>query len=97
MKDDERAIIKELTDRGLWHTLITNEDRKDFAKEQAEAEERERGVGVGRPIDYEEQGEIPVDEARVEEGNYGDYAAVPGNEGRDYVDADMFDDDDRGI
>ena len=108
MKDDERAVIKELTDRGLWRTLITNEDRQDFAKEQAEAEAAERAraenaerdVGVGRPIDYEEQGEVPEGqgrEARVEEGNYGDYAAVPGNEGRDYVDADMFDDDDRGI
>lgn len=92
MNDNERAITKELLDRGLAGMLITTKDRVEFAKEMAEAE-----VGVGRPIDYEEQGELPVDEARVEEGNYGDYAAVPGNEGRDYVDADMFDDDDRGI
>jgi hypothetical protein len=95
MRDDERAITKELLDRGLAGTLITTENRREFAREQAALEEEERGVG--RPIDYEEQGELPVGQDRIEEGNYGDYSNAPNNEGRDYVDADMFDDDDRGI
>jgi hypothetical protein len=38
-----------------------------------------------------------VGEDRIEGGNYGDYSNAPNTEGRDYVDADMFDDDDRGI
>jgi hypothetical protein len=95
MRDDERAITKELLDRGLAGTLITVENRREFAREQAALEEEERGVG--RPIDYEEQGELPVGEDRIEGGNYGDYSNAPNTEGRDYVDADMFDDDDRGI
>jgi hypothetical protein len=95
MRNDERAITKELLDRGLAGTLITTENRREFAREQAALEEEERGVG--RPIDYEEQGELPVGQDRIEEGNYGDYSNAPNNEGRDYVDADMFDDDDRGI
>lgn len=92
MKDDERAITKELIDRGLAPTLITDKDRKLIAEEQADTE-----IGVGLPVDFEEQGELPVGEDRVEDGNYGDYMNAPNNEGRDHVDVDMFDNDDRGI
>jgi hypothetical protein len=97
MNDNERAVTKELLDRGLAGMLITSKDRSEFAKEAAQKEAEDADTGVGRPVDYEEQGELPVGEDRVEGGNYGDYSNAPNTEGRDYVDADMFDDDDRGI
>ena len=98
MTDTEREITKDLIDRGLAPTIITREDRALFAKEMAQTEYVEDPeVGVGRPIDFEDQGEIPITEDMVERGQYGDYSNAANNDGRDYTQPDQFDDDDRGI
>jgi hypothetical protein len=98
MTDTEREITKDLIDRGLAPTIITREDRELFAKEMAQTEYVEDPeVGVGRPIDFEDQGEIPITEDMVERGQYGDYSNAANNDGRDYTQPDQFDDDDRGI
>jgi hypothetical protein len=98
MTDTEREITKDLIDRGLAPTIITREDRALFAREMAQTEYVEDPeVGVGRPIDFEDQGEVPVNQDMVERGQYGDYSNAANNDGRDYEQPDQFDDDDRGI
>ena len=98
MTDTEREITKDLIDRGLAPTIITREDRALFAREMAQTEQVEDPeVGVGRPIDFEDQGEVPVNQDMVERGQYGDYSNAANNDGRDYIQPDQFDDDDRGI
>jgi len=98
MTDTDREITKELIDRGLAPTIITREDRAMFAREMAETEhEEDPETGVGRPVDYQDQGDVPVAGDVEERGNYGDYFNAPGNDGRDYMQPDQFDDDDRGV
>ena len=98
MTDADREITKELVDRGLMPTMITKKDRILFAKEIKEQEEKkDEEVGVGRPVDYEDQGELPITEGRVEEGNYGDYSNAANNDGRDPYEATMFEEEDTGI
>jgi hypothetical protein len=97
MTDTDREITKELIDRGLAPTIVSREDRALFAKEIAETEVVNDEIGVGRPVDYQDQGELPLTEDAVERGQYGDYSNAPGNDGRDYVQPDQFDDDDRGV
>ena len=98
MTDTDREITKELIDRGLAPTIITREDRAMFAREVAETEgENDPETGVGRPVDYEDQGDLPVQGDVEERGNYGDYSNAPGNDGRDYEQPDQFDDDERGV
>jgi hypothetical protein len=98
MTDTDREITKELIDRGLAPTIITREDRAMFAREVAETErEEDLEVGVGRPVDYQDQGDLPVPGDVEERGNYGDYSNAPGNDGRDYEQPDQFDDDERGV
>jgi hypothetical protein len=98
MTDTEREITKDLIDRGLAPTIITREDRALFAREMAQTEQVEDPeIGVGRPIDFEEQGEFPITGDMVERGQYGDYSNAANNDGRDYEQPDQFDDDDRGI
>ena len=98
MTDADREITKELVDRGLAPYIITKQDRILFAKEVAEKVEKENeDIGVGRPVDYEDQGEIPITEDRVEDGNYGDYSNAANNDGRDQEQPTMFDDEDTGI
>jgi hypothetical protein len=98
MTDADREITKELVDRGLAPYIITKQDRVLFAREVAEQqEEKDEDVGVGRPIDYEEQGELPVNQDIVERGNYGDYSNAANNDGRDPEDAHMFQEEDLGI
>jgi hypothetical protein len=98
MTDTEREITKDLIDRGLVPTIITREDRALFAREMTQTEYVEDSeVGVGRPIDFEDQGEIPVNQDMVERGQYGDYSNAANNDGRDYTQPDQFDEDDRGI
>ena len=98
MTDTEREITKDLIDRGLAPTIITREDRALFAKEMAQTEiVEDPEVGVGRPIDFEEQGEVPITGDMVERGNYGDYSNAANNDGRDYTQPDQFDEEDLGI
>jgi hypothetical protein len=98
MTDTEREITKDLIDRGLAPTIITREDRALFAREMTQTEYVEDSeVGVGRPIDFEDQGEVPVNQDMVERGQYGDYSNAANNDGRDYTQPDQFDEDDRGI
>ena len=98
MTDADREITKELVDRGLAPYIITKQDRVLFAREVAEEqEEKDEEVGVGRPVDYENQGELPINEEIVERGNYGDYSNAANNDGRDPEDAHMFQEEDLGI
>ena len=98
MTDADREITKELVDRGLAPYIITKQDRVLFAREVAEEqEEKDEDVGVGRPVDYENQGEVPINEEIVERGNYGDYSNAANNDGRDPEDAHMFQEEDLGI
>ena len=98
MTDADREITKELVDRGLAPYIITKQDRVLFAREVAEEqEEKEDDIGVGRPVDYENQGELPINEDIVERGNYGDYSNAANNDGRDPEDAHMFQEEDLGI
>jgi hypothetical protein len=98
MTDADREITKELVDRGLMTAMITKEDRRKFAKKVAEQEAKENDeIGVGRPVDYEDQGEVPITDDRVEDGNYGDYSNAANNDGRDQEQATMFDEEDTGI
>jgi len=98
MTDADREITKELVDRGLAPYIITKQDRVLFAREVAEEqEEKDEDVGVGRPVDYEDQGELPVNQDLVERGNYGDYSNAANNDGRDPEDAHTFQEEDLGI
>jgi hypothetical protein len=98
MTDADREITKELVDRGLAPYIITKQDRVLFAREVAEEqEEKDEDVGVGRPVDYENQGEVPINEEIVERGNYGDYSNAANNDGRDPEDAHTFQEEDLGI
>lgn len=98
MTDADREITKELVDRGLAPYIITKQDRVLFAREVAEEqEEKDEDVGVGRPVDYEDQGELPINEEIVERGNYGDYSNAANNDGRDPEDAHTFQEEDLGI
>ena len=98
MTDADREITKELVDRGLAPYIITKQDRVLFAREVAEQqEEKDEEVGVGRPVDYEEQGELPINQDVVERGNYGDYSNAANNDGRDPEDAHTFQEEDLGI
>lgn len=97
MTDADREITKELVDRGLAPYIITKQDRVLFAREVAEEQAENEDIGVGRPVDYEDQGELPVNQELVERGNYGDYSNAANNDGRDPEDAHMFQEEDLGI
>jgi hypothetical protein len=98
MTDADREITKELVDRGLAPYIITKQDRVLFAREVAEQQEdKDEDVGVGRPVDYEDQGEVPINQDLVERGNYGDYSNAANNDGRDPEDAHTFQEEDLGI
>jgi hypothetical protein len=66
MSDYERAINKELLDRGLIPHIITADDRKAFA-DQREPWEIESEIGVGMPVE-DSSGDI------ADTGNYGDHS-----------------------
>lgn len=90
LSDQEREVNMELAKRGMAPILITLEERKEFARQI----EDDTGVGFAR--DYEDQGESNA-AAGVDNGEYGDYVAVPFVDGRDYVEPSLWDDEDRGI
>ena len=94
--DAEREVIGDLLKVGLAPYIITNRDRDIFARE-AETLERQMGdytaeTGVGMPHDFEDQGEAGTDA-----GNYGDYYALVGNDGRDDVQTNILDDPENSI
>jgi hypothetical protein len=102
MSDKEREITQELLKIGAAPFVIITQDRKLFAQ-RAEDERDLRiarileqeiqiddiEVGVGDVRDFEEQGEQQGD---VDAGDYGDYEAVPFNDGRDYAQPQIYDD-----
>lgn len=90
LSDQEREVNMELAKRGMAPILITLEERKGFARQI----ESDSGVGFAR--DLEDQGESNA-AAGVDNGDYGDYVAVPFRDGRDYVEPSLWDDEDRGI
>ena len=99
--DFEREVIGDLLRIGLAPYIITNRDRELFAKqaEQLQTElvrvDEDPDVGVGLPHDFADQGEVEV--PFVDAGNYGDYTAVPTNDGRDYTQTNFNDDSERSI
>lgn len=93
LTDQEREINMELAKRGMAPILITLEERASFARQ---VEEAETDVGVGLPQDLGDQGESNA-AAGVDNGNYGDYVAVPVNDGRDYADQSVLDDEETSI
>lgn len=92
MTDADREITKDLIARGLAPYIITDKDRILFAREKEQEEEQQEDVGVGLPVDYQDQGDVPINTDIIERGNYGDYTDVQ----TDY-DQTHFDDGDRGI
>ncbi len=94
--DQEREIMGDLLKIGIAPYIITIKDREAFAKEaevQRTDEEmlRDLDVGVGQPLDFYDQGELPIQ--GNEDGNYGDYQAQPSNDGRDAQEPVFWDDD----
>jgi hypothetical protein len=100
--DAEREVIGDLLKKGLAPFIITNADRYEYANAAQELQrqmegyvsERDEGeeTGVGMPHDFEDQGEGGTDA-----GNYGDYYAAPGNDGRDDIQANILDDPENPI
>jgi hypothetical protein len=88
--DRDREVSMELAKRGMAPILITREQRLEFAREVEDAD-----VGVGLPRDYGDQGDVNL--AGADNGDYGDYEAVPINDGRDAADQWLLDDETRGI
>lgn len=91
LSDQERQINKELADRGMAPIMITLEERASFARQIEEAD-----IGVGLPRDFGDQGDSnPA--VGVDSGDYGDYVAVPVNDGRDFTDQSVLDDAETSI
>jgi len=96
MDDSEREVTKQLLDIGLAGYIITNEDRKLFAKEDMEIDQEEETLRRVRDMDENlpeeghnatrdiEDGEAPIGETGKDlETDFGDY----GDRGvRDYED-----------
>ena len=98
--DLEREVIGDLLKIGLAPYIITNRDRDLFARQAEQLQEQlqpvvEEDTGVGLPQDYTDQGDVEV--PMVDAGNYGDYTAVPVNDGRDYTQPNLVDDAQRSI
>lgn len=104
--DAEREIIQDLLKIGLAPYVITRSDREELAKEAERLKEEvfrdeemirqgDDEVGVGQPRDAFEQGEEPP--AGIDHGDYGDYVGMPGNDGRDYEQPQITDDQERSI
>ncbi len=95
LSDQEREVNMELAKRGMAPILITIEERKMFAQASEEEEEKNQEIGVGLPLDYYDQGESNA--AGADRGDYGDYVALPVNDGRDYEQPGFGDDQERSI
>lgn len=103
--DMDRLITKELIATGTAPYIITNEDRQMFAAEllarelaEVEADEDlavDDDVGVGRPTEPEDAEEDA--RGRGDDGDYGNNAPLPRNDGRDYEQPQMNDDEENAI
>ena len=104
--DAEREIIQDLLKIGLAPYVITRSDREELAREAERIREEvfrdeemirqgDDEVGVGQPRDVFEQGDEPP--AGVDHGDYGDYVDIPVNDGRDYEQPQITDDQERSI
>jgi hypothetical protein len=104
--DTEREIIQDLLKIGLAPYIISRTDRQELAREserlreevfrdESVLEELDAEVGVGQPRDAFEQGEEPP--AGTDNGDYGDYVGMPGNDGRDHEQPQITDDQERSV
>ena len=104
--DTEREILQDLLKIGLAPYIISRSDREELAKEAERLREEvfrdedmiqeiDSEVGVGQPRDVFEQGDEGL--AGVDNGEYGDYVGVPSNDGRDYEQPQITDDQERSI
>jgi hypothetical protein len=104
--DTEREIIQDLLKIGLAPYIISRTDRQELAREserlreevfrdESVVEELDAEVGVGKPRDAFEQGEEPL--AGTDNGDYGDYVGMPGNDGRDHEQPQITDDQERSV
>lgn len=103
--DQEREVIGELLKIGLAPYIITNRDREAFARQAEQLQEQVRvddeefkvdeEIGVGKAEDFFDQGEQPPQ--GIDGGDYGNYNAVPGNDGRDDYQPQFGDDEDTSI
>jgi hypothetical protein len=95
--DLEREVNMELAKRGMAPTILTLGERTELGRSVDLSHLVD--VGVGLPQDTEEQGDIHQSNAGagVDNGNYGDYQAVPSRDGRDPYEATVLDDPARSI
>ena len=96
MTDADREITKDLIDRGLAPYIISRQDRILFAREVGAQEEADdEGVGVGRPPIEGEQ-ELPADQDKFEDGNYGNYSGSNAASGNmfDAIEPNNFEEED---
>lgn len=104
--DAEREVIQELLKIGLAPYVIARSDREELAREAERLreevyrdeyviQEADVDVGVGQPRDMFEQGDEPI--AGVDHGDYGDYVGMPANDGRDYEQPQITDDQERSV
>jgi hypothetical protein len=100
MTDTKRELVKMLVDIGISEFIVTNEDRKLFAKQYEQKIEEEFLESLDIPEgdflrDYVENGDQPIDNMGntldVDFGDYGDRAVLDYN---DYTSIPAFDDDD---
>jgi len=100
MTDTKRELVKMLVDVGISEFIVTNEDRKLFAKQYEQKIEEEFLESLDIPEgdflrDYVENGDQPNDNMGntldVDFGDYGDRAVLDYN---DYTSIPAFDDDD---
>ena len=104
--DTEREILQDLLKIGLAPYIISRSDREELAKEAERLREEvfrdeemiqevDTEVGVGQARDVFEQGEEGP--AGVDNGEYGDYVGMPANDGRDYEQPQITDDQQQSI
>ena len=93
MTDMEREVTMELAKLGMAPTIITLAERKELGRVELS------DIGVGRPRDLEDQGDLPLANAGAtgDHGDYGDYEAVPFRDGRDPYEATVLDDEETSI
>jgi hypothetical protein len=95
--DLEREVNMELAKRGMAPTIIALAERTELGESVDLSHLMD--IGVGLPQDTEEQGDVLRSNAGagVDNGNYGDYHAVPSNDGRDPQETSLLDDQERSI
>jgi uncharacterized protein with von Willebrand factor type A (vWA) domain len=104
--DVDREVTKELLkygNIGKSAYVIVNRNREEFAQEleeslkadklKEEESKEEEDTGVGEPRHLNEQGAVGMPE-NTDNGDYGDYQAEAVNEGKDYEQEYMADEND---